>query len=396
MRRLRVPHLGHGDGSAVPASTVLLRVEGSAKTLEEGPAAPGPETFETLSSGGAHACDVTHNTGTPGPELGNPTTALREVALAQGLAFDAEWFGSASGPGGGDFFVNQVGSDRNESAPPFDSWGLAVNYVSSEVGGCEVAPEGGSEFLWAYNFFNLSHVLRASGPASVEAGVPFTVHVADGVSGEAISGAVIGETVAGTTTALPGSPSTDATGNATVLLGGAGTVTLKASRADSVRSNGLAICVHAAGQTCTPAPNGNPGGGVAGFSTGSTAPYKGPFALVAHLASVLDGRHYSRHGAPRLLSGQISSHSSVTNVSLALRRSYRGRCWAYDGVRERFARARCGIAKAFKIGSGASFSYLLPSALAPGRYVLDVTGSDAAGNTIALARGTSRVVFYVG
>ena len=52
--------------------------------------------------------------------------------------------------------------------------------------------------------------------------------------------------------------------------------------------------------------------------------------------------------------------------------------------------------EAFKISSGASFSYLLPSALAPGRYVLDVTGSDAAGNTIALARGTSRVVFYVG
>jgi hypothetical protein len=380
--------------SAAPG-TVLLRVEGSTKTLYEGPAAPGPETFEAPSSGGAHACDVTHNTGTPGPELGNPTTALREVALAEGLAFDAEWFGSETGPGAGDFFVSQVGSDRNESSPPFDSWGLAVNYVSSEVGGCEVAPEAGSEFLWAYNFFNLSHVLRASGPASVEAGVPFTVHVADGASGAAISGAAIGETVAGTTTALPGAPLTDAAGDATVVLAGAGTVTLKASRADSVRSNGLAVCVHAAGQTCTPAPSANPGGGVAGFTTGTPAPYKGTFALVARLGSVLDGHRYSRHGAPRVLSGQVSSHSSVTSVSLALRRSRRGHCSAYDGVRERFARARCGTAKAFKVASGPSFSYLLPGALSPGRYVLDVTGSDAAGNTIALARGTSRVVFYV-
>ena len=83
-------------------------------------------------------------------------------------------------------------------------------------------------------------------------------------------------------------------------------------------------------------------------------------------------------------------------MSLALRRSYRGRCWAYDGVRERFARARCGTAKAFKVASGGEL--LLPAAerararaLRAGR-----DGADAAGNTIALARGTSRVVFYVG
>jgi hypothetical protein len=92
----------------------------------------------------------------------------------------------------------------------------------------------------------------------------------------------------------------------------------------------------------------------------------------------------------------VSAHTAVTSVSLALRRVSKGRCWAYDGVRERFARARCGTAKAFKVGSSSSFSYLLPAALAPGRYVLDVTGTDAAGNTIALARGTSRVVFDVG
>jgi hypothetical protein len=381
-------------GSAAAAS-FELRVEGSAKTLYEGPVTAGPETFEAASSGGAHPCDVTHNTGTPGPELGNATTALRDVALAQGLAFDAEWFGSEVHPGAGDFFVSQVGEDRNESSPPFDSWGFAVNDVSSEVGGCEVAPETGAEVLWAYNFFNLTHMLRLSGPAGAQTGVPFTVHVVDGTSGAPLSGAAIGETVGGVTTALPGAPTTDASGDATVVLARAGTVTLKATRSDSVRSNGAAVCIHAAGDGGCGSASTTGGGGVAGLASGLSAPYKGTFALVAHVSSVVNGRHYSRHGAPRVLAGKVSSHSAVTGVSLALRRSYKGRCWAYDGVRERFARGRCGRAEAFKVASTGTFSYLLPGALAPGRYVLDVTGTDVTGNTIALARGTSRVVFYV-
>ncbi len=380
-----------GGAAAAPFE---LRVEGSARTIYEGPASPGPETFETASSAGSHPCNFTANTGTPGPELGNATTALRDVALAQGLAFDAEWFGSAKPPAAGDFFVSQVGEDRNESVAPFDSWGVALNYISSEVGGCEIAPEAGAEVLWAYNFFNLAHLLRLSGPATVETGVPFTVHVSDGGSGSALPGATIGEDTAGVTSPLPGSPGTDASGDASVVLTRAGAVTLKATRADSVRSNGLTVCVHAAGDgRCGSASTT---GGIAGLTGALPAPYKGTYALVAHLASVVNGRHYTRKGAPRLLAGQISAHSSVTSVNLSLRRSYRGHCWAYDGVREAFARSRCGRAKAFEVASSASFSYLLPGALKPGRYVLDVTGSDVAGNTIALARGTSRVVFYVG
>ena len=110
---------------------------------------------------------------------------------------------------------------------------------------------------------------------------------------------------------------------------------------------------------------------------------------------VLEGHVYRRGHAPRLIAGHISSHSSVTTVSLALRRSYRGRCFAYDGARGRFTRARCGTAAFFAAAKEGTFSYLLPTQLQPGRYVLDVRAGDVAGNTVALARGTSRVVFYV-
>src|SRR5262249_20630275 len=137
----------------------------------------------------------------------------------------------------------------------------------------------------------------------------------------------------------------------------------------------------------------SPGGGVAGYT--STAPYKGPFALVAEVTSLLNAHTY-RHGhAPRLIAGRITSHSPVTSVSLALRRSFHGRCFAYDGVRGRFARARCGRAPFSQVAKDPSFSSLRPSPLPAGRYVLDVQAGDTAGNTLTLARGTSRLVFHV-
>ncbi|MCW3068353.1 MAG: hypothetical protein JWL67_978, partial [Solirubrobacterales bacterium] len=49
----------------------------------------------------------------------------------------------------------------------------------------------------------------------------------------------------------------------------------------------------------------------------------------------------------------------------------------------------------FKVSAAALYSYLLPEALRPGRYVLDIQATDVAGNRTTLARGTSRLVFYV-
>jgi len=58
---------------------------------------------------------------------------------------------------------------------------------------------------------------------------------------------------------------------------------------------------------------------------------------------------------------------------------------------------RCGAAngKYFKASNQKLFSYLLPETLAPGRYVLDAQGVGAGGHVSSLARGTSRIVFYV-
>jgi hypothetical protein len=158
------------------------------------------------------------------------------------------------------------------------------------------------------------------------------------------------------------------------------------------------ICVHHGDDgTCgTPVPAGTSAVTPPAGTPPPIAPYTGPYPLVGELTSVLDGHRYAHADAPRTLTGRIVAHASVTAISLRLRRSYHRRCWAYNGTRARLQRARCGRGEFFKVASGGdSFSYLLPARLPAGRYVLDVQATDAVGNHTPLARGSSRVVFYV-
>jgi hypothetical protein len=394
--------LASASAAATPI-TVHLRVEGSSKTLFEGDITTQPETFETESSKGPHPCDYKENG--PGSEEGKtfedggnesatPTTALHDAALEIGLAFNAKWFGSGKEGAGnpGDFFVTQVGSDVELTEAPFDAWGYAVDDTTAVVGGCQIALAPGNEVLWAYNYFNLKHLLSLSGPASVSVGTPFTVHVTDGQTGAPISGAAIGEVAGEVTTTIPSSPLTDANGNATVVLAHAGTVKLKATQSESVRSNGLAVCVH----------NGNDG------TCGTTVPHepitKGePEILhpappdVAMIGGVKNGHHYPRHGGPRILRGlvQVPADGTLREVRISLQRRNGGRCQVFSGTKETFVHARCGVTRFFSVGGSESFSYLLPAPLPAGRYVYEIEGVNGAGQPTKLVRGVSKVVFRV-
>jgi hypothetical protein len=177
-----------------------------------------------------------------------------------------------------------------------------------------------------------------------------------------------------------------ANGIATIEPAGVGELVLRATKPGDAPSAPVTVCVH----------NGDDGRcGTQLAQHQAAAPYTGPFALVAAPGAPLDGHVYRAARAPRLLSGSIRGHSAVNSVSLELRRSFHGRCWAFDATRARFVRARCGKGTPFAVSSGATYSYLLPKALPRGRYVLDVLATDTAGNRTALARGTSRIVFYV-
>jgi len=381
------------SASAAPI-IVNLRVEGSTKTLYEGPVSTEGETFQTPTGEALHEaphpCDyadnghsenseheVFTNGGTP---TGTPTSALHHAALSAGLAFNAEWFTSLN-----DFEVTQVGPDVNEEVAPYASWGYAVNDTTAPVGGCQISLAPGNEVLWAYNYFNLKHLLSLSGPSSVTVGVPFTVHVVDGQTGEPISGAAVGELVSGVTNTSSSSPTTNAAGNATMTLTQTGAVTLKATQVESVRSNGLAVnVVPVSACACGgPAP---------------VIPTLQPVADVAKVGGVKNGHVYSRRSAPRVLKGvvEVPSDGTLRQVRISLQRRYRGRCFDFSGSRESFVRTKkCGSAAFFSVGGSESFSYLLPTSLPKGSYVYDIEGIDSTGQATKLVSGVSHVVFQV-
>lgn len=378
--------------------TVNLRVEGSSKTLYEGPVTTEPQTFETASSGGPHACDYSDNGNSGGFTNGGnpsatPTDALRTAALASGLAFNAEWSTEF-----GDFDVTQVGSDADNSN---EFWGYAVDDTTAPVGGCQIALAPGNEVLWAFNYFGLEHLLSLSGPSTANVGTPFTVHVVDGQTGAPIQHASIGEDVAGVTTAVPG-VETNAEGNATVTLSNTGSVTLKATEPKSVRSNGIVVCVHNGDDgTCGTTPRACADSASSATGECSTAPFHAPPApsprAVPRVRGVANGQVFRRGHGPRLLRGEVEllNGDTLHTLSISLQRRYRGRCYSFSGARERFARSRCGTSSYFSVGGSLSFSYLLPAALAAGHYTFAIEASNAGGVVTKPVTGVGDVAFTV-
>ena len=412
---LLVVSIAAATATAAPV-TVNLRVEGSTQTYFEGPVTTDARTIVTPSDPSpGHQCDVAHNGPTPpgGTPSPTPTTAIYDATAANGIAFDAQWFGSTPFGDIDDYFVNQVGTDVNQSSGSFASWGLAVDYQAISTGGCQVAATPGMDVLWAYDFFNKVHYLALSGPTSVNAGESVTFHVVDGQNNAPVQGA----TVNGATT--------DANGDATTSFGAVGSFPLKAEEPSSVRSNRLTVCVHNGDDgTCGTTAGGGGGGGGAGTapttptSTTTTAPTTAaaPGAAADHTApqgqidGPADGSVFGHRRGPRLLRGHagepsttravtlVPDPSGLSAVRLRLTRDDRGRCAYYSGRLERFVRARCGAAhgRYFAVGTDAAWSYLLPHRLPRGRYGLDVLTADKAGNSdTARRRGGNRVVFRV-
>lgn len=280
-------------------------------------------------------------------------------------------------------------------------WSIWLNNEFAQHGACDEQLEPNADLVFNAQCFALGpncptsattpdHFLTMKPPTSRDVGVGESVSVTVGSL----------NTVTATPEALPegvtvtGGPASSLSpqGVATLTFTSAGTYTLQARAVDSVPSDPYTVCVHNGNDgTCgTPGP-----AGVKSASAPVAPPYTGPYAVVAKATGVIEQHVYPRKDAPRVLSGTVLAHTPVASVSIELRRSYKGRCYAFNGVSTRFAKARCGQGSFFKVSNNGTFSYLLPSALAPGRYVLDIEATDAAGNHTTLARGSSRVVFYV-
>jgi hypothetical protein len=348
-------------GLAAPAAlaapvTVNLRIEGKTSTIFEGPVTTDAKTL-TKDASGPHACDGTNGGAnpTPGPTM---TTALDDGAIAGGFTWDGTWFSF------GDFGIDRIGPDAATST---EFWGYAYNWQSSQVGGCQQQVSTGDDVLFGFDYFSKSALLRLSGPATAEAGQPVSVTVVDGQSGSPVAGAAVGGTLTGPD------------GKATVTFSSTGVQRLKAERADALRSNALAVCVHRGNDgtcgTTTPGGAAGPAPAAAPADTRSAA---------ASFVGIAEGQRFARRRAPRLLRGTVDPGAAgIHLVRFRLRRELGGKCFFYSAALERFRRGRCAASWfLYRLGDRPSWEYLLPSRLGPGRYVLTVRVMDRWGREV--------------
>jgi hypothetical protein len=362
--------------AAAPAS-VSVRVEGLSQTLVE------PTTLTTTS--------------TPVVKDANPADSCSATSAtgALELATQGNW-GGAWNKGLG-YAVEAIDGESYAFDPSSNAnyyWTYWLNNKSSESGICESELNPGDSVLFFVECYGRecpppSNPLGISAPASGEVNSPVGVTVTSYHNPDGASSPAVGATVRGGGAVA----TTNSSGQATLSFATAGRYTLHGTAAGSVRTES-SICVH----------NGNDGtcgtqspAGTVTTTTTSTTPqlYTGPFAVVAKPIGLTEHRVYAHGHGPRTLAGSVSAHAGLTSVSIELRRAYHGHCSAYDGTSERFSSARCGHGSFFKVSSSSSFSYLLPAALPPGRYVLDIQATDAQGNHTTLARGSTRTVFHV-
>jgi hypothetical protein len=234
-------------------------------------------------------------------------------------------------------------------------------------------------------------LLRLSGPAGARPGQPFGVRVVDGRNGAAIDGASVGGAV------------TDGSGDATVVTNQRGVVSFKASKAGTIRSNALRVCV-------SDGADGACGSSAPAASDGVGATARDRTTPQSFFTGIRDGQVFRRGAGPRVIRGRSgepvalgsrslrSDASGLLMVKLRLTRTAGARCSTWSRTKERFVRRRCGVGNGswFRISDRSPWEYQLAQRLPRGRYVLDVKAIDRAYNRDEQRRrGANRVIFRV-
>ena len=325
-------------------------------------------------------------------------------------ALEAAVGGDWDGP---DYGVTRIKAEARPFGAGLSSWAVYGNgqFINDTV--CTHPLNDGDRvlFWWsnAYASEGFDEPTFLDAPATATPGVPLTVKATEAHTDfdpvTFVGTTTIAPSAGATVTGGVSSATTGADGAAQVTVpGGPYTLVLKKGNRAPARVTGCAtngsdgFCGTTPGKPSnpptTPAPpcvtNGHDG------FCGS------PDRVAANVAvtAIAEGRKFAKGKGPRQLGGKVAADGSgVADVRLRLTRNDRGKCSTYSGTTETFKTMRkCGATHGtwFSIGADADWSYLLPSKLGRGRYVLDVMVVDKAGNkTTQLARGTSRVVFTV-
>jgi hypothetical protein len=367
--------------TAAGPANVTVRVEGLADTLV--PRTALTTTSTTVNKDGVAGDDCTG------------TSAAGALQQATGGDWSGPWFAG---------FGYSVEIVRGESHPfggDPQFWGFFVNDALSQTGLCGAELQTGDQVLLApiSETLGASYTVLSLGgvPAIAKPGVPFTVTVSRTTTDS--SNNVTRQPVPGATVSGGGATAaTGADGTAQVTLGARGPASLRATHGDDVRSASEPVCVTDGGDGAC----GSTSAASACATTGDdgNCGTKDRRAPRGKIVSIAEGQHFGKGRGPRGLRGTATPDpSGIADVRLRLTRNDHGRCQTFDGRSARLvALKRCGAkrGKWFSAGDREQWSYLLPTRLGPGRYVLDVQVRDRAGNVDTLLQRTrTRVVFTV-
>jgi hypothetical protein len=376
--------LGLG-ASGASAATVSVEIEG--QTVIKAPAVV--TTAASVSKPGGASCSGAV-----------PATALE-------AATGGDWDGPSFG-------VTRILAESHPFVSGGSSWAVYVNGKFFNDTACDHPLADGDKvlFFWSDAFASEGYdePVLLDAPTTAVPGQAFTVKASNADT------TFDPDTFAGTTTLTPSSGTTVTGGTAAVTTGadGSARVTVAGGPYTLIAKNANRAPARIVG--C--ATNGADGFCGTTAKPGATPPAQTPpaacvtnghdgfcgtadkVAANAAITAISEGKKYKKGAGPRQLAGKVAADGSgLSDVRLRLTRNDGGQCATYDGKTEKFKTLKkCGATHGvwFSVGANADFTYLLPSKLGRGRYVLDVQVVDKAGNTTAaLARGTSRVVFTV-
>ncbi len=353
-----------------------------------------------------------------------PTAVTTPAHVTKGSSIDcdgASVAGALEAVTAGDWVPSQYGTIdavKGEAHPfgPGGSWAYYVNGNFSNDIACDAALKDGDKvlFFWsnAYADAGYGEPVLLDAPATAVPGKAFAVKASEtstyfGPSGFDPGVTTISPSAGATVTGGTAAATTGADGTAQVTVaGGPYTLVLKKGNRAPARVTGCATTGSDGFCGTSVAPGApkpaTPTAPAPCVTNGHDGFCGTPDKTVANAAitAVGEGKKFAKGKGPRQLGGTVAADGSgVADVRLRLTRNDKGKCSTYDGKTEAFKTIRkCGATHGvwFSVGAKADWSYLLPSKLGRGRYVLDVMVVDKAGNkTTQLARGTSRVVFTV-
>ncbi len=370
--------------TASPAMAAKVTVEISGQSVIKAPTTV--DTAASVAKAGGASCSGAV-----------PATAL-EAAVA------GNWDGPAFG-------VTRIEGEEHPFVLGGSSWAVYVNGQFINDTACDhTLADGDKVLFWWSNAFateGYSEPVLLDAPATATPGVPFTVKVSESTTDFNIypSTTVIAPSAGASVAGGKATATTGADGSAQVTVATGGRYTLVATKGNRAPARIVGCATTGSDGFCgTTAKPGTPPVGPSPpcVTNGSDGFCGSPDKVVANAAitAVSEGKKYKKGAGPRELAGKVANDGSgIADVRLRLTRTDGRKCATYDSKTEKFkALKKCGAAHGvwFSVGAKQEFTYLLPSKLGRGRYVLDVEVTDKAGNTTkSLARGTSRVVFFV-